>query len=180
MAFNLTRYSSVPALAGCESAQGTRFGWIGLGDRMDMGSSRSAMAGPRPGAKSGLGDFFTPFPLLPPVASPQHSTTPLLHYSLSPKFPATFPAAFLCMEWRPAASPRKRCSGKKRIWIRTINTEACGRICGSKWRSARGRRAHQLWPDCGVASYNHHETTHHHCVWGTAVISYRLRHCKNS
>src|ERR1019366_4059899 len=64
---------------------GLRFGaedevcWIGLGERMGMGSSTSVMAGTRPGAKSRQGDFFSPFPLLSPVASPQHSTTPILH-----------------------------------------------------------------------------------------------------
>jgi hypothetical protein len=50
---------------------------------------------------------------------------PPLHYFATPfppKFPATFAVVFLCMGWRPVASPRKRRSGKKRIWIRTINT----------------------------------------------------------
>jgi hypothetical protein len=32
-----------------------------------MGSNTSAMAGPQPGAKSGQGNFFPPFPLFPPA-----------------------------------------------------------------------------------------------------------------
>jgi hypothetical protein len=81
---------------------GLRFGaedevfWFGLGDRMGMGNSTSVVAGTRPGAKSRQGDFFSPFPLLPPVASPQHpcsvtalrrvdSSTPLPDYSIPQK-----------------------------------------------------------------------------------------------
>ena len=78
------------ALFGCVGARGLRIGaenevcWIRLGERMGMGSDTSAMAGTRPGAKFGLGDFFSPFPLLSPVASPRHSTTPALHFSTIP------------------------------------------------------------------------------------------------
>jgi hypothetical protein len=43
---------------------------------MSMGSTTSAMEGARPGPKSVPGDFPS---LLPPVASRQRSTTPLLH-----------------------------------------------------------------------------------------------------
>lgn len=113
-------------------ARGLRFGaedevcWIG--DRMGMGNSTSVVEGTRPGAKSGQGDFFSPSSLSPPLSSPQHPSsvarppqhcggwTPPLHYSTTPfpkRFPATFPAVFLCMGWRPVASPRKRRSGKK-------------------------------------------------------------------
>ena len=59
-----------------------------------MGSSTSVMAGTRPGAKSGQGDFFTPFPVLPPVASPHHSTTPILHYSFPHKILCNLPRRF--------------------------------------------------------------------------------------
>ena len=47
-------------------------------------------------------------------------STPPVHYSTTPfpaRFPATFCAVFLCMGWRPVASPRKRRSGKKPMWI---------------------------------------------------------------
>ena len=46
---------------------------------MGMGSKKIAMQGTRPGARPEPEVFFTPFPLLPPVASPHHSTTSLLH-----------------------------------------------------------------------------------------------------
>ena len=78
------------ALFGCVGARGLRFGaedevcWIGLGERLRMGSNTSVMAATRPGAKSGQGDFLSPFPLLSPVASPCHSTTPALHFSTIP------------------------------------------------------------------------------------------------
>ena len=52
-------------------------------------------------ANPGPGGCFSPFPLLPPVSSPQHSIPPA-------RFPATFSAVFLCMGWRPVAPPRIR------------------------------------------------------------------------
>ena len=49
---------------------------------MGMGSSASTMAATSPGAKSRQGGFFSPYLLLLPHASPQHSITPLLHHSI--------------------------------------------------------------------------------------------------
>jgi hypothetical protein len=40
-----------------------------------MGNSTTIMAGTKPGAESGQGDFFSPFSLLPPVASPHHPSS---------------------------------------------------------------------------------------------------------
>src|ERR1039458_6850957 len=76
------------ALFGCVGARGLRFGaenevyWIRLGERMGMGSSMSAMQGTWPGASSGPEVSSIPFPLLPPMGSPQHTTTPIIHYSI--------------------------------------------------------------------------------------------------
>jgi hypothetical protein len=61
---------------------------------MGMGSNTSAMAGTRPGAKSGQGACLLGFLRFLLSDGP---TTPLIHYSISSRFPATFPAAFLCM-----------------------------------------------------------------------------------
>jgi len=61
---------------------------------MRMGNSTSVVEGKRPGAKSGQGDFFSRPPLLPPVASPQHSTTPLLHYSIPQEISCNFSRRF--------------------------------------------------------------------------------------
>src|ERR1039458_6301581 len=77
--------AQLSALFGCVGARGLRFGaenevcWFRLGERMGMGSSTSAMQGTWPGARPEPEVFLTPFPLLPPVASPHHSTTSLLH-----------------------------------------------------------------------------------------------------
>src|ERR1039458_9055280 len=76
------------ALFGCVGARGLRFGaenevcWFRLGERMGMGSSTSAMQGTWPGARPGPEVFLAPIPLLPPVGSPQHTTTPIIHYSI--------------------------------------------------------------------------------------------------
>ena len=99
---------------------------------MGMGSSKSAVHRTRPGAKAVRVAFIPRFPSLLPVASLQHlssvaalrrvdPTNPLLHFSTTPfpgRFSATFPAVFLCMGWRPVASPRKRRIGKNRMWIK--------------------------------------------------------------
>ena len=81
---------------------GLRFGTekvvcsIGVRERMGMGSNTSAAAGPRPGAKSGQGDFFPRFRLLSaaPLLHPLHYsiTAPPLHFftipcNLSSHFP---------------------------------------------------------------------------------------------
>jgi hypothetical protein len=59
-----------------------------------MGNSTSVVARTRPGSKSEQGGFFSPVPLSPPVASPQHSTTPLLHYSIPHKIPCNLSRRF--------------------------------------------------------------------------------------
>jgi hypothetical protein len=70
--------------------------WIGLGERMGMGSNTSAMAGTRPGAKSGQRDFFPRLSPFPPVPLLHRSNTPLpppplrfftIPCNLTPRFP---------------------------------------------------------------------------------------------
>ena len=61
---------------------------------MGMGSKKIAMQGTRPGARPEPEVFFTPFSLLPPVASPQHSITPLLHFSIHRKIPCNLSRHF--------------------------------------------------------------------------------------
>ena len=79
---------------------GLRFGtedevcWTGVEERMGMDSSKSPMEGARIGAGSGHWGFFPPFPLLPPVSSSQHSTIPLLHYSIPREIPCNVSRRF--------------------------------------------------------------------------------------
>src|ERR1035437_9860680 len=61
---------------------------------MRMGNSRSVVAGAKPGAKSGQGGFLAPFRLLAPIASPQDSSTPLLHYSIPHEIPCNLSRRF--------------------------------------------------------------------------------------
>ena len=99
---------------------GLRFGaaegevcWIGLEERMGMGSSKSAVQRTRPGEKAMQGG--TSFRDSLYYFLSHRPSTPPLHYSTTPfptRFPATFPAVSLCMGWRPVASPRKRRSSE--------------------------------------------------------------------
>ena len=75
---------------------GLRFGtndevcWIGVEERMGMGSSKSAVQRTSPGAKIGQWGFVPPFPS---SFLPHQSTNPPLHESISP--PLHSPRDFL-------------------------------------------------------------------------------------
>ena len=91
------RLSSKPVIRLCRRSRAAirrrgRGCRIGLGDRMSMGSTTSAMEGARPGPKSVPGAFPSLFPPLPPVGLPQHATTRFPHFftipcNLSRRFP---------------------------------------------------------------------------------------------
>jgi hypothetical protein len=105
---------------------------------MGMGSSTNVTAGGRPGAKSGQGDFFSPFPLLPPVASPQHpssvaalqrvdSTTPLLHYPIPQEIPCNlcprFPLYGVEADGLPAKAAQRKELNMDKTWALSMRPD---------------------------------------------------------
>jgi len=88
---------------------------------MGMGNSTSVVAGTRPGAKSGQGDFFS---LFPPVASPLHpscvvalrrvdSTAPLIRYSIPQQIPCNLSRRFPLYGVKAGGLPAKAAQRKE-------------------------------------------------------------------